>query len=291
MKTVKKTLLAVIVIAVLACLLSCLYVVQEDEYAYVTRFAKIIDVKSDSGLYFKAPFVDNVSKLPRHKMMYDLTRSEVLTGDKKTLVVDSFVVWRIDDPHRFVQTVTYVPEMEIRIENTVYSSVKNTLGQMIQTDIINAGESSREEINSHITNQVNLQLENYGVSILGAEIKRLDLPDANEQAVCERMVSEREQMAASYLAEGKYEAKKIENETDKEVAIILAEANAHAEQLRGEGESEYMRILAEAYGTQDRADYYQFIRALEAAKNSMTGEKLLVLPADSIIARVFTSGN
>jgi membrane protease subunit HflC len=132
-----------------------------------------------------------------------------------------------------------------------------------------------------------MQLKNYGVSIISAEIKRLDLPDDNEQAVCNRMISEREQMAASYVADGKYEAKKIENETDKEVAIIISSAKADGEKMRGEGESEYMRILSEAYNTSDKAEFYEFLRTLQAVKVSVTGDKTLILPKDSPIAKIF----
>lgn len=285
-KIVKPIIVIILIIAVLTGL-NALYIVRENEYAAIIRFSKIMDIKSEPGLYFRVPALDTVSKLPKNQMVYDLNPSEVLTGDKKAMVVDNYTVWKIDDPLRFIQTVSYISVMEERLAEAVYNAVKNTLGGIDQTEIINSGDSQRNEINKRITDTVNAQLENYGVSIISAEIKRLDLPDDNEQAVCNRMISEREQMAASYLADGKYEAKKIENETDKEVAIIISAAKAEAEKMRGEGESEYMRILSEAYNTSEKAEFYEFLRTLEAAKTAITGDKTLILPKNSPIANIF----
>ena len=219
-------------------------------------------------------------------MMYDIPPSEVLTGDKKTLVVDNFTVWQIDDPYTFMRTVSRISEMENRIDAIVYNAVKNTLGTMDQTAIINSDNSSIDDVNNKITELVNAQLKNYGVSTVAVEIKRFDLPEDNESAVYNRMISERTQMAESFRAEGNLEASKIINETDKEVAILLSKASATAEELKGQGESEYMKIIAEAYSTEDRMNYYEFIRSLEALKVTMKGEKTLILPADSFIVRV-----
>lgn len=287
MKKLIKPLLVLVVVIVALAGLNSLYIVRENEYAAITRFSKIMEVKSQPGLYFRTPMLDSVSKLPKNQMVYDLNPSEVLTGDKKAMVVDNYTVWKIDDPLRFVQTVSYISVMEERLAEAVYNAVKNTLGGINQTDIINSGDSQRNEINKRITDTVNIQLKNYGVSIISAEIKRLDLPEANEQAVCNRMISERQQMAASYVADGKYEAKKIENETDKEVSIIVSQAKAEAEKMRGEGENEYMRILSDAYNTPEKAEFYEFLRTLDAAKISITGDKTLILPKESPIARIF----
>lgn len=291
MKSVKKLLVLIVVALVVIVGVNSIYIVKENEYAYVTRFAKIVAIQSEPGVSFKTPFVDNVSKLPKNYMLYDMNPSEVLTSDKKTLVVDNFTVWKIDDPYRFVQTVTYVGEMERRIESTVFSLVKNTLATLPQSEIISAGESSRDDINQSITEQVNAQLANYGVSIISTEIKRLDLPASNEQAVWARMISEREQMAESYRADGKYQANLIVNDTDKQVAILLAEAQAQAEQIQGDGEAQYMSILSAAYNTTERSNYYEFMRSLDALKASMQGEKTIILSKDSDIAKLLSGSN
>lgn len=262
------------------------YMVRENEYAYVTRFSKFQAIHDSAGLHFKLPVIDKVEKIPQFRMMYDVPPSEVLTGDKKTLVVDNFAVWQIDDPYKFMRTVSRISEMENRIDAVVYNAVKNTLGTMNQTDIINSDNSSIDDVNTVITELVNAQLGNYGVSTVAVEIKRLDLPKDNETAVYNRMISERTQMAESYRAGGNLEASKVVNETDKEVGILLSKAKADAEELKGQGESEYMKIIAEAYSTEDRVQYYEFIRSLEALKSTMRGDKTIILPADSFIVRV-----
>lgn len=266
------------------------YVVRENEYAYITRFSKFVKIQDTAGLHFKMPVLDKVEKIPQYRMMYDIPPSEVLTGDKKTLVVDNFAVWQIDDPYTFMKTVSRVSEMENRIDAVVYNAVKNTLGTMNQTDIINSDNSSIDDVNIIITDMVNNQLKNYGISTVAVEIKRLDLPNDNETAVYNRMISERTQMAESYRAEGNLEASKVVNETDKEVGILLSKAKATAEELKGQGESEYMKIIADAYSTEDRVQYYEFIRGLEALKATMKGDKTVILPADSFIVKIL-NGN
>ncbi len=282
-------LVAVVAVVGLMVFSGSFYTVNEGEYGVVRRFSKVVGVQSEAGLYVKMPFVDSVSTLPEKKQLYDMQPSDVLTSDKKAMIVDNYVLWRITDPLAFIQTVTFVSEMEGRIDAAVYNSIKNTMGTMEQTQIISDGseDGSRLALNQVITDQVNGQLQSYGVEVLSVEIKRFDLPTDNEQAVFSRMVSEREQIAASYRADGNYEAAKIRNEADKQVSIIQSEAKAKAAQLEGEGEAEYMRILAEAYAGPDRAAFYEFMRSLDAARTSMSGEKTLILPADSPIARVF----
>lgn len=266
------------------------YVVKENEYAYITRFSRSVGIQDTAGLHFKVPFVDKVETIPQYRMMYDIPPSEVFTGDKKTLVVDNFAVWQIDDPLTFMKTVSRISEMENRIDAVVYNAVKNTLGTMNQTDIINSDNSSIDDINIVITDMVNNQLKNYGISTIAVEIKRLDLPNDNEAAVYNRMISERTQMAESFRADGNLEASKVVNETDKLVGIVLSKAKASAEELKGQGESEYMKIIAAAYSTEDRVQYYEFIRSLEALKTTMQGDKTIILPADNFIVKVL-NGN
>ncbi len=276
----------IIFIVLVVSITNTAYIVRENEYAYVTRFSKFVKIQDTAGLHFKLPLLDKIEKIPQYRMMYDIPPSEVLTGDKKTLVVDNFTVWQIDDPYAFMRTVSRISEMENRIDAVVYNAVKNTLGTMNQSAIINSDNSSIDDVNDKITELVNAQLKNYGVSTIAVEIKRLDLPKDNESAVYNRMISERTQMAESFRAEGNLEASKVVNETDKEVGILLSKASAAAEELKGQGEGEYMKIIAEAYSTEDRMNYYEFIRSLEALKVTMKGEKTLILPADSFIVRV-----
>ena len=290
MKKIAAPIIALVVIFLAVILISSsAYIVYEDEYGIVKQFGRISNIKEEAGLYFKIPFIEEVSTLPKNKQVYDVPSSELLTSDAKSLVVDNYVVWMITDPTTFIQRVGSVAEMENRLDATIYSVVKNTMGTKEQTEIISAGEGNRNEVNRQITEQVDKTISSeYGVTVLSVEIKKLDLPSDNEDAVYNRMISDREQIAAALTAEGELEAAKIRNETDKKATIIISEANAQAEQLRGEAEAEYMRIMAEAYSTADEQEFYEFYRSLEAAKISMTsGKKVLILPQDSTIAKVF----
>jgi len=282
----KVGIVLLLVVLLIIAITSTAYLVGENEYAYVTRFSKFVKIQDTAGLHFKMPILDKVETIPQYRMMYDIPPSEVLTGDKKTLVVDNFAVWQIDDPYTFMKTVSRITEMENRIDAVVYNAVKNTLGTMDQANIINSDNGSIDDINIKITEMVNSQLKSYGVSTIAVEIKRLDLPSDNEEAVYNRMVSERTQMAESYRADGNLEASKVVNQTDKEVGILLSKAKATAEELKGQGEGEYMKIIAAAYSTEDRASYYEFIRSLEALKVTMKGEKTIFLPADSYIVKI-----
>ena len=275
-------------IAVIALILvfTSFYTVNEDEYGIVRRFGKVVDVKTEAGLYMKIPFAEEASALPKNKRMYDIPPSDVLTMDKKALVVDNYVVWRITDPLTFVQRVGTVEEMEKRIDAATYSVVKNTMGTKNQTDIISTGVDGRNAFNELITGDVNNQLnQEYGVEILLVEVKKLDLPSDNEAAVYSRMISDRQQIAAAYKAEGELEASKIQNVTDKQATIIKSQASAEAEKIRGEAEAEYMKILAEAYKTPEQQEFYSFYRSIEALKESMNGEKTIILSSDNELVK------
>lgn len=286
-KKIKRWIIAGVVAVLLIIVASTtFYTVNEGESVYITQFGKISTIRVDAGLYIKTPFIQDVNHITKKQMIYNVKSSEVLTADKKAMIVDSYSIWQITDVLTFIRTVNNVSEMEKRIDASAYSVIKNVMGQMQQSEIISEGESSRTSLNNTITEQVANSLKSYGVNIITVEIKRFDLPADNTTAVYARMVSERSQMAASYKADGEYEAAKIRNETDKEVSIIVAEAMAAAQQLRGEGEEEYMKTLSELYNDPDRADFYIFVRELEALKASMKGEKTIILGPDSPLAKI-----
>lgn len=283
-----KKWISIVVIAVLLLILlsTTVYTVHEGEFAYLTQFGRLSSIQSGAGLYLKVPFVQNVNRLTKKQMIYNVNPSEVLTADKKAMIVDSYSIWQITDVTTFIRTVNNVSEMQKRIDASAYSVIKNIMGQMQQSEIITEGENNRTSLNNQITDQVSQSLKGYGVAILTVEIKRFDLPSDNTDAVYNRMISERSQMAASYKADGEYEAAKIRNETDKEVSIIIGEAEAQARRLQGEGEEEYMKTLAELYNDPQRADFYVFVRELEALKSSLKGEKTVILGADSPLAKI-----
>lgn len=327
--TTKKKMKApwwILLIVVLWIALSSLVVTQENEYKLIRQFGKVQRVITTAGLSYKIPLIESVDTIPRELLLYDLPASDVITSDKKSMIVDSYVIWRVTDPLKFAQTLSYsVANAENRIDTIVYNATKNTISNMTQDEVIRsrdgkmtvtveADETSLssndlvlDDDGNHVEKTETVEIKSltqeimehlgtvydqYGIEIETVEVKKLDLPDDNKQAVYNRMISERENIAAQYTAEGQSQAQIIENTTDKEVSIMKSEAEATAEQLIAEGEAEYMRILSDAYSDENKSSFYAFVRSLDAAKLSMTGDnKTLILPADSPLARIFNGTN
>ena len=261
-------------------------VTQQNEYKLIRQFGKVDRVISSSGISFKIPFIESTQSLPKETLLYDLAASDVITKDKKTMISDSYVLWKISDPLKFAQTLnSSVESGESRINTAVYNATKNAIRSMSQDQVITSRDG---ELSDMVMEAIGTNMDQYGIELLKFETKQLDLPDDNKEAVYERMISERDNIAATYKAEGNSEAKVIRNKTDKEVAIQISDAKKQAEILGAEGEQEYMKILAQAYGEEDRSEFYSFVRSLDALKTSMKGEdKTVILSADSPIAQIF----
>ena len=209
-----------------------------------------------------------------------------MTADKKSMIADMYILWRIVNPTVYYQTLNAnVNNAKDRTGITVYNSVKSVISSMTQDEII---EARGEKLTQTITADANPDIQKYGIEIVQAQLKSLDLPDDNKQAVYERMISERNNIAASYTAEGESKAKKIQNETDKQVAILKAQAEKNSAKLKAEGEAKYMETLQQAYNDKEKADFYNYIRSLDALKVSLsgTGEKKLMLGKDSELAKI-----
>ena len=266
-KTVKIVLPILLGVLIAVVLLGSLVTTRPNEYTIVKQFGKVVRVIDQPGLSLKTPFVQSTSTLPKTEMLYDLAASDVITSDKKSMVADSFVLWRIVDPLKFIQTLS---------------------GSVSGEDVISGRDG---ELAARITEHVNdtTEFRDYGIEVLAIETKRIDLPDENKAAVYERMISERGNIAASYEAQGNAEAKRIRNEADKTVDITISEANSQSEKLKAAGEAEYMRILSEVYDTPEEADFYEFMRALDMAQKALVGgNKTLVVSSDSPIAKIFS---
>ena len=261
-------------------------VTQQNEYKLIRQFGKVDRVISSSGISFKIPFIESTQSLPKETLLYDLAASDVITKDKKTMISDSYVLWKISDPLKFAQTLnSSVESGESRINTAVYNATKNAISSMSQDQVITSRDG---ELSDMVMEAIGTNMDQYGIELLKFETKQLDLTDDNKEAVYERMISERDNIAATYKAEGNSEAKVIRNKTDKEGAIQIADAKKQAEILGAEGEQEYMKILAQAYGEEDRSEFYSFVRSLDALKTSMKGEdKTVILSADSPIAQIF----
>ena len=282
----KKGGIILIVVLLLAIGLGSMYVVEENQYAAVYQLGRIVRVDDTPGLRFKVPFLQSVRLISGRTVLYDIDASDVITRDKKSMIADNFVLWRVVDPMAYIRSLNAIePRAEERIDAAVYNALKNTISSMDQDDII---ASTGERLTALITEQANRDIGQYGIEIISSQIKMLGLPADNEAAVYERMISERQNIAASYVADGASEAQKIRNSTDRETNIMLAEAQKQAAILEAEGEEEYMRILQEAYNDPEKASFYEFLRGLEATKSSLlgSGQKVLVLDKDSELGRI-----
>jgi len=279
------TFFVVIVIILAFLALSATYVVHQKEYIAVRRFGKIISIAKEPGLYFKTPFIDDTQSISAQIVLYDIPKSDVITKDKKSMIADTYVIWRVMDPIKYIQTLNAIDaRAEERIEASVYNATKNAISSMTQDEVI---EARGEQLTKLISDEANSDMSGYGVEVVQAQIKSLDLPDDNKQAVYDRMISERNNIAASYKAQGDAEAQKIHNETDKEVAIVKAKAEKDAAVLEAEGEAAYMETLSKAYDTAEKSDFYSYIRGLDALKKSLVGEeKTIILDKNSELAKI-----
>ena len=289
----KKTIIAIVIVLILAIGLSgSIYTVREDQYACTFRFSEIVNTTQTPGLHFKMPFVDSVKYFSKATQFYDIPPSEVLTSDKQNMTVDCYILWNVSDPQQFYRALGTTGKAEERLNAITYNALKNAMGRLAQADIINMNDGAeRNDIYEGITATVDAQAASYGIHVEDVKIKQFDLPDSNLNAVYSRMISERNQMAEKYTADGNYDASIIRNEVDKQVNIIISNAEAEAAKLEAEGEAEYMRMLAQAYDSKDKKEFYEFILALDALKQSLKGgEKTIILDADSELAQILAGG-
>ena len=288
MKKKSIIILTIIAIFVLITAFSSCYCVNENEYAYVIRFSKIERIEKSAGLHFKIPFMDSVKFFPKNIQLYDLAPSDVLTSDSKTMSVDSYVLWKISDPMTFYKTLGSIPEAQNRLDAATYNALKNIIGTMSQDSIITPSvDDGRNDLNVVVHEQVKSSTTDYGIEITDVKIERFDLPTENEEAVYQRMISDRNQTAEKYRAEGSSEATKMKNDVDKQVNIIVSDAKAQAEEIVAEGEKQYIKLLAETFNTVEKENFYIFMRSLDTLKTSLTGEqKTIILGADSELAKI-----
>ena len=284
----KKWIIPAVIALALVLALGCFYTVREDEYACIVRFSKIIQVTGEAGLHVKLPFLDQVTYYTKATQLYDIPPSEVLTADKQNMTVDCYILWSISDPKEFYKTLSTRSNAEDRLDALTYNELKTVMGTLAQADIINMEDGAkRNEIYETIATDVDALARTYGIRVEDVKIKQFDLPESNLNAVYSRMISERNQMAEKYTADGNYEASIIRNNVDKQVNIIVSDAEAQAASLVAEGEAEYMRMLAAAYDTPDKKDFYTFTLALDALKKSLTGsEKTVILDESSQLAQI-----
>ena len=286
----KKVIIIPILIVAFAVLMSSFVVTKPGEYRVIKQFGRIVNVYendgSSYGVNFKIPFIQSETVISSKMRLSDLPVSDVMTSDKKSMIADCFVMWKIEDPVKFIQKLSgSVQNAESRISSNVYNALKNVISSLSQEEVISGRDGELAQI---LTERLGTNLEAYGIKVAKIETKMLDLPDENKDAVYNRMISERNNIAASYTAQGEQQAQEIKNDTNEQVTILLAQAEKQAATLVAEGEAEYMKILSEAYNDESKADFYGFVRQLDAVKATLKkGDNPIVLDKDSPIAELF----
>ena len=286
----KKVIIIPILIVAFAVLMSSFVVTKPGEYRVIKQFGRIVNVYendgSSYGVNFKIPFIQSETVISSKMRLSDLPVSDVMTSDKKSMIADCFVMWKIEDPVKFIQKLSgSVQNAESRISSNVYNALKNVISSLSQEEVISGRDGELAQI---LTERLGTNLEAYGIKVAKIETKMLDLPDENKDAVYNRMISERNNIAASYTAQGEQQAQEIKNDTNEQVTILLAQAEKQAATLVAEGEAEYMKILSEAYNDESKADFYSFVRQLDAVKATLkNGDNTIVLDKDSPIAELF----
>ena len=264
--------------------LSTIIVVDETEQIVILQFGKPIQTITDPGLNFKFPAPIQVSNsFDKRLLEYDVPPEEVLSRDKKSLIIDNYVRWRIVDPLLFLQTVRAIPTAKTRLDDIVYSELRQELGNHDMHEIIT---ETREIIMEKVTVASNEETSKYGIEVIDVRIRRVDLPRENEASIYARMEAERKRQANKFRSEGEEEAQKIRAATDRDKTVILAEAYKTAQQIRGEGEAEALDIYAESFSKDP--DFYEFLRTLETYEKVIDKKTTLVLPGDSKLFKALT---
>ncbi|HIJ85040.1 MAG: protease modulator HflC [Magnetococcales bacterium] len=267
-----QTGLVVLIVAVLVLLSQSLYVVHQVQQALILQLGKPVRSVTEPGLHFKIPFLQDVYNFEKRLLVFDQEPQEILSSDKKNLKVDSYARWRIVDTLKFFQTVRNELGAASRINDIIYSNLREVLGQFTMMEIV-AG--AREDLMARIRTQANIQSSQYGIEVLDVRIKRTDLPMENSKAVFKRMQTERERQAKQYRAEGEEEAVKIRSTANKDKEILLAEAFKTSEEIRGAGDAEAANIYATAYKKDPR--FYEFKRTLEAYQKAFAADTTLLV--------------
>jgi membrane protease subunit HflC len=249
--------------------------------AIVVQLGDPVRTVQDPGLYVKTPFIQEVLYFDKRLLDYDASPKELLTKDKQQLVVDNYVRWRIHDPLQYYRTLRTESGAQSRLDDVVYSNLRETLGRHTLRDVVN---ERRGALMQEVTEKSDRKAREYGIEIVDVRIKRADLPEKNEQNVFNRMRTERERQAKKFRAEGDEEARKIRSQADKQVQILLADARQQAEIMRGEGDAAAVKIFAEAYGRDP--EFYEFVRTLEAYRKTIGEGTTLILSPDSDFFRL-----
>lgn len=262
-----------IVIAIIIVFNMFTFTVDETKQAIVIQYGDIKQVATEAGLHFKVPFIQRVQKMEGRLLSYDIEPRKLITADQRRLLVNNYAIWRIEDPQLFKESFNArLDTAQTRIDDILYSDLRNVLASYEFNQI---ASSERESMLADITRNSAKKLAEYGINLIDAKIKRADLPEANEQAVFDRMISERERRASQLRAEGDEQSKEIKSEADRKSSVIVAEARNKAESIRGEGEAKALQIYSDAYSRD--VEFYEFWRKLSSYQKSFPGGKSTIL--------------
>tara|TARA_Y100001001_G_C8011527_1_gene309905 strand:+ start:3050 stop:3898 length:849 start_codon:yes stop_codon:yes gene_type:complete len=257
--------------------LTSIFIVDETEQVVVLQFGKPVRIITEPGLHIKVPFpIQEKNVFDNRLLEYDSPPEEILSKDKKSLIVDNYVRWKIVDPLQFLKTVQAIPTALSRMDDIVYSELRRELGTHDMVEIIT---ENREELMEEVTVASNKATQDYGIEVVDVRIRRVDLPSQNEESIYARMDAERKRQANKFRSEGEEEAQKIRATTDRDKTIILADAYKQAERIRGEGDAKAVEVYADAYSADPK--FYEFVRTLDAYKKIIDDKTMLVLPSDS----------
>ena len=240
------------------------------------------------GINMKIPFIQDVTTLPKSQMTYNVSEAEINTKDKKRIIIDNYAVWKITDARKMISNARNIVNAESRMEEFIYSVVRSELGQLNYTEIVNDENSSRGSLNDRVTEKVNefLDAGNFGVEVVDVRMKRIDLPEENEQSIYTRMISERQSTAQTYLSEGDADKSRIEAETDREVLEMLATAKKEAAIIHAEGESEAAKIYNDTFSKDP--EFYNLYRTLQSYSKTIGDDTMIIIPSDSPYAKILT---
>jgi modulator of FtsH protease HflC len=264
---------------------SSIFTVTQTEQVLVVRLGKPVDVVSDPGLHFKAPFIDSVISIDKRILDLENPSQEVIASDQKRLVVDAFARYRIKDPLHFYQSVGSISAANIQLTTLLNAALRRVLGEVTFIQVV---RDEREVLMGRIREQLDHEADGYGIQVVDVRIRRADLPDQNSQAVYQRMQTERQREAAEFRAQGGQKAQEIRANADREATVIVAEANSNAERIRGEGDAERNRLFAEAYGKDP--DFFAFYRSMNAYETGLkSNDTRFLLRPDSDFFRYFAN--
>ncbi|MHC4681717.1 MAG: protease modulator HflC [Planctomycetota bacterium] len=272
-----KLIVGTVIIVIMAVVLATsLFTVDETEQAIVTQLGKFVREVKQPGLHFKIPLIQKEHKFEARVLEYDAAAANIMTDDKKYLVIDNYARWKIIDPLKFYQTVGNEFGAQERLDDIVFSELREELARHTLTEVVSV---NRKQIMDKVAGECNQKAGDYGIQVIDVRIKRADLPEEVRHSVYDRMRAERQRIAKQYRSEGEEEAVKIRAETDKQKQILLAESYREAEKLKGEGDAEAVKIYAQAF--EKDPEFYSFVRTLEAYEKSLGSGTTIVLPGDS----------